>query len=347
MLSPRTDTILRSLVGRYIVQAVPVPSQSLLQEAGLSVSSATIRNEMARLEHDGYITRRHPSAGSIPSDRGYRYYVETLGDITLPAAQQRLIDHLFHQVETKLEEWLSLTAALLAHLGHNMAVVITPKPVRCRFKHLEIVSLQDTTALLVLVLRGAKVRQQLVTFEEPVSQAELGETCHRLNEDFPGLAHDSIAALSGKRIPAERQLADCVIAIMRAEDDDGAEATFLDGLHLVLEQPEFADGPRVQGMVQLTEHKDLPRMILPQSLAERGVEVRIGRENETELIQECSVVASRYGVPDEAVGSIAVIGPTRMPYAQTIAAIDYLAWLLGRLLGRLYGKEESSGPYNS
>lgn len=347
MLSPRTDTILRSLVGKYIVRATPVPSQSLMEETGLSVSSATIRNEMARLEQDGYITRPHSSAGSIPSDMGYRYYVESLGDITLPAAQQRLIDHLFHQVETKLEEWLSLTAALLAHLGHNMAVVITPKPIRCRFKHLEIVSLQDTTALLVLVLRGAKVRQQLITFEGPISQTELGEISHRLNEDFAGRAHGAIAALPGERTPVERQLADCVVTIMRAEDDDGREGTYLDGLHLVLQQPEFADSPRVQGMVQLTEHKDLPRMILPKSLAEHGVEVRIGRENEAELIQECSVVASRYGVPDEAVGSIAVIGPTRMPYTQTIAAIDYLAWLLGRLLGRLYGKEESSRPYNS
>ncbi len=347
MLAPRTDAILRSLVGRYIVRAAPVPSQSLMEEAGLSVSSATIRSEMARLEQGGYIIRPHPSAGSIPSDMGYRYYVESLENITLPAAQQRLIDHLFHQVETKLEEWLSLAAAMLAHLGHNMAVVITPRPVQCRFKHLEIVSLQDTTALLVLVLRGAKVRQQLVTFEGPISQMELAEVSHRLNEDFAGFSHGAIAALLDERTPVERQLADCVVAIMRAEDDDGREGTYLEGLHLVLEQPEFAEGPRVQSLVQLTEHKDLPRMILPQSLAERGVEVRIGRENEAELIQECSVVASRYGVPDEAVGSIAVIGPTRMPYAQTIAAIDYLAWLLGRLLGRLYGKEDSSTPYNS
>jgi len=346
MLSPRTDTILRSLVGRYIAQAMPVPSQSLLEEAGLSVSSATIRNEMARLEQDGYITRRHSSAGGIPSDLGYRYYVESLENITLPVAQQRLIDHLFHQVETRLEEWLSLTAAMLANLGQNMAVVITPKPVRCRFKHLEIVSLQDRTALLVLVLRGAKVRQQLITFEEPVAQAELSDTSRRLNEDFAGLDRDAIATLPDEWTPVEQQSAACVAAIMHAEDDDGAEGTYLDGLHLILEQPEFADSPRVQGMVQLTEHKDLARMILPRSLVEHGVEVRIGRENETELMQDCSVVASRYGVPDEAVGGIAVIGPTRMPYAQTIAAIDYLAWLLGRLLGRLYGKEDSSS-YNS
>ena len=170
MLPPRTETILKSIVGRYIVNAAPVPSQSILNDYGLGVSSATIRNEMARLERDGYILRPHTSAGSIPSDMGYRYYVESLGDIELPLNQQHQVEHMFHQVETKLEEWLRLTATLLSYLANNMAVVFIPRPANCQFKHIEMVSLQDNTAVLILVLQGAKVRPQLVTFEQTIRQ---------------------------------------------------------------------------------------------------------------------------------------------------------------------------------
>ena len=117
-----------------------MPSQSITNDYELGVSAATIRNEMAHLEQEGYITRPHPSAGSIPSDKGYRYYVESLSDIKLPLAEQRLISHLFHQVERELDEWLSLAATLIAQMVQNVAVVTMPKPAACQFKHLELVA---------------------------------------------------------------------------------------------------------------------------------------------------------------------------------------------------------------
>ena len=116
MLSPRTETVLKSIVGHYITKATPVPSQSITSDYELGVSAATIRNEMAYLEQEGYIIRPHHSAGSIPSDRGYRHYVESLGDVKLPLAEQRLISHLFYQVERKLDEWLNLAATLMAQM---------------------------------------------------------------------------------------------------------------------------------------------------------------------------------------------------------------------------------------
>jgi len=173
MLSHRTETILKSIVGQYIVRATPVPSQSIINDCQLGVSAATIRNEMAHLEQEGYITRRHPSAASIPSDKGYRYYVDSLDEVELPLAEQRLIGHLFHQVERELEEWLSLTVTLVARLTQNVALVTKPKPVDGQFKHLELVALQDSLALVVLVLRGAKVKQQLITFDQVISQPKL------------------------------------------------------------------------------------------------------------------------------------------------------------------------------
>ncbi len=123
MLSPRTETILKSIVGQYIVKATPVPSQGISNDYGLRVSPATVRHEMAYLEQDGYITRPHPSAGSIPSDKGYRYYVDTLRGFELPPAEQCLISHLFHQVEGDLEEWLNLEVLLQHNHAHNKLLI--------------------------------------------------------------------------------------------------------------------------------------------------------------------------------------------------------------------------------
>ena len=339
MLPPRTETILKSIVGRYIVNAVPVPSQSILNDYGLGVSSATVRNEMARLERDGYIIRPHTSAGSIPSDMGYRYYVESLEDIELPLNQQHLVEHMFHQVETKLEEWLRLTATLLAHLANNMAVVFIPRPASCQFKHIEMVSLQDNTALLILVLQGAKVRQQLVTFEQPILQPELAAISNKLNTNYIGL---DVRQITGKEITLsdiERQVSDHIRGIMQAEDEEDRDEPYLDGLHFTLDQPEFTGNRQMLTLVELVEHRNRLKTVLPHELPLHGVQVVIGKENESEIIQDYSVVLSRYGLPDEAVGTIAVIGPTRMPYSRSIAAIDYLAWLLSRMIARLYGKE--------
>ncbi len=339
MLPPRTETILKSIVGRYIVNAVPVPSQSILNDYGLGVSSATVRNEMARLERDGYIIRPHTSAGSIPSDMGYRYYVESLEDIELPLNQQHLVEHMFHQVETKLEEWLRLTATLLAHLANNMAVVFIPRPASCQFKHIEMVSLQDNTALLILVLQGAKVRQQLVTFEQPILQPELAAISNKLNTNYIGL---DVRQITGKEITLsdiERQVSDHIRGIMQAEDEEDRDEPYLDGLHFMLDQPEFAGSRQMLTLVELVEHRNRLKTVLPHELPLHGVQVVIGKENESEIIQDYSVVLSRYGLPDEAVGTIAIIGPTRMPYSRSIAAIDYLAWLLSRMIARLYGKE--------
>jgi heat-inducible transcriptional repressor len=144
VLSARTETILKSIVEQYIARPVPVPSQGIFADCNLRISPATIRHEMARLEDEGYVTRPHTSAGAVPSDKGYRYYVESLIDLGLSMVEQRLITHLFHQVESELDEWLRLAAAIIAQMTRNVAVVSRPKLVGCRLKHLEVVALQDS-----------------------------------------------------------------------------------------------------------------------------------------------------------------------------------------------------------
>ncbi|MFC2013232.1 HrcA family transcriptional regulator, partial [Chloroflexota bacterium] len=143
MLSERSETILNSIVRDYITRAMPVSSQSIVSSLDIGVSSATIRSEMARLEHEGYIIRPYPSSGSIPQDKGYRHYVESLANVDLSLAEQRLISHLFHQVERDMDKWLSLSATLMAQLVKNMAIVTMPKPADCQFKHMEVIILQS------------------------------------------------------------------------------------------------------------------------------------------------------------------------------------------------------------
>jgi heat-inducible transcriptional repressor len=339
MLSFRTEKVLKSIVGQYIVRATPVPSQSIIKDYELKVSPATIRNEMAYLEQEGYITRCHPSAGSIPSDKGYRYYVESLSDIELPSAEQRLIRHLFHQVEKELEEWLRLTAKLLAQLVQNMAIVTMPKPANCQFKHLELIALQDSLALIVLILHAAKVKQQLITFDQLMPQLKLTAIANKLNIAYSDLTSSQILAKGIKLSSIEQQLTDCLLKMMQAEDEQKHEEPYLDGLHFMLNQPEFAHNQRMLPLMELVDHRNLLRIIAPQGLTSHGVQVVIGKENKAEVIQDYSVVISRYGLAKEAAGTIGVIGPTRMPYARAISTVSYLSSVLSGLMAELYGRE--------
>lgn len=338
MLSPRAEAILKSIVTQYIVKAAPVPSQSIMNEHELDVSSATIRNEMARLEQEGYITRPHPSAGSVPLDKGYRFYVESLSEIKLPLGEQRLIGHLFHQVEKQLEEWLRLTATLMAQLVQNLAIVTMAKPDRCRFKHLELVALQDSLALIVLILLGAKVRQQLITFEQVMSQPGLTTVANKLNTEYSGLTSPQISAKAIALSPTEQQITDCLLKTMQDEDEQEYDEPCLDGMHFILNQPEFTHR-EILKLMELVEQRNLVRTILPPKQPSQRVQVVIGKENEAEAIHDYSVVISQYGLPEEASGTIGVIGPTRMPYARAISTVGYLSSVLSELVAELYGKE--------
>lgn len=339
MLSTRTERILRSIVGQYIATAMPVASAAISCQRGLGVSSATIRNEMAYLEQEGYITRHYSSAGSIPSDKGYRFYVESLRDVELPLVERRLISHLFHQVEGELGRWLSLAATLVAKLAQNMAVVTMPKLAGCQFKHLELIALQDSLALVVLVLHGAKIKQQLINFDQIISQPELSAIGGKLNEAYSGLSESQILAKAKGLSSIEQQVIDCLLKIMQAEDAQEYEEPYLDGLHFMLSQPEFAHSQQMLPLVELVEDRKLLRIIVPKRLGTHGVQVIIGKENKAEVIHNYSVIISRYGLPKEAVGTIGVIGPTRMPYARAISTVDYLSSVLSGLVAELYGRE--------
>jgi heat-inducible transcriptional repressor len=337
MLRSREELILSSIIRQYVSRAVPVSSSSVLDECGLDVSSATVRNDVARLEEEGYILRPHYASGSVPSDKGYRYYVGSLKGMELPLEEQFLINHLFHQVEDKLEEWLNLAVTLLAQQVKNVAVVTTPRPAAAKFKHMELVSIQPQMGLVVLVLHGAKVRQQLVNFEEASTQEELTHTAARLNRLFATQSAAQIEPKMEALSLAEKRVAEHVLHMMQAEDAQSGQELFLEGWHFLINQPEFSQGPRLVNLINLAEQKKLAELMRPENPAEHGVRVIIGRENKDEAVQDCSLVISRYGLPDEPLGSIAVVGPTRMEYERTIAVISYVSSLISLLVTELYG----------
>ncbi len=343
MLSPREETILKAIVTQYIATATPVPSEDLSKNYGLKVSPATIRNEMARLEQEDYITRPHTSAGGIPTDKGYRYYVDSLEDIKLSPDKQRLVSHLFHQVEGEIEEWLSLTATLLAQMVQNVAIVGMPKPVvDSKFKYMELVALQDSLALVVLILYGAKVKQKLIVFDQVVSQSKLLTIANKLNAAYSGLTCQHLLNKDIELSTIELQVREYLVQMMPTEDRQVYEESYLDGLHFILSQPEFAHSDRMRALVELVEHRSLLKNIVPKGLTRQGVHVIIGSENEAESIHDCSVVISQYGLPGEATGTIGVVGPTRMPYADTIPSVEYLSLVLSTLVAKLYGREIGS-----
>lgn len=343
MLSVRTGNILNSIVGQYITRAMPVPSQVIASDPELEVSPATVRNEMACLEQEGYLIRPHTSAGCIPSDKGYRYYVESIKNEKLPPAEERLISHVFHQAEKEVEAWLSLTATLLAQLAQNVAVVSLPKSAGCKLKHMELLALQDSQALAVVVLPGARVKQKLINFDRAVPQPTLTVISNKLNAAYSGLTSRQVAARDMELSPLEKQAADHLIEIMEAEDRQEYEEPYLDGWHFMLNQPEFAHSDRMSTLMELVEQHSLLKVIVPEGMSQHTVHVIIGEENKDKAIQNYSVVISLYGLPDEATGTIGVVGPTRMHYSHTIPTVNYLSSVLSGLVAGLYGRERHDG----
>ena len=336
MLSERKEHILRIIVGEYISLASPVGSEAIARRYGLGLSAATIRNEMARLEEDGYIIRPHISGGGIPSDRGYRYYVESMVQEEVPLEEQRMLSHLFHQVERELAEWNRLAAALLARMVHNVAIITSPKAAASRIKHLELVALQESLALLILLLQQAELRQQLIAFDKVMSQGELGAISRKLNALFQGLTRSQVLARSEGLSPIEEQVKNAVVQIMAGEDERRYEEPYIEGLRHILAQPEFAHAQNMLCLMEVLESRDMVRYLLPEMLVEGGVRVIIGAENREDAMKECSMVVTQYGVPGEVNGVLGVIGPRRMPYGRAISSVRYMGSLMSDLVAELY-----------
>ncbi|HEC33194.1 MAG TPA: heat-inducible transcription repressor HrcA [Chloroflexi bacterium] len=334
-LTPRQQTILGLVVQQFVETATPVGSRALVERYGLNVSPATVRNEMALLEELGYLTHPHTSAGRVPTDEGYRYFVERLLQETdLPLAEQRMIAHQFQQIRQDIEEWMPLAVSVLARTTHSAAVVTAPRVAHARYRHLQLISTQGRLALLILVLQGGLVKQQMLTLPEPLPQQALSEVADRLNQSCTGLTADEIEPrISGLSL-FEGEIARLAVEMMRRADTTAVDEVYHDGLSGLLQKPEFTEGARAQGLLRVIEERSFLEAVLVDALGPTvgSVRVMIGGEGRFDELRACSLVLSRYGVAGLATGVLSVLGPTRMGYGRAISTVRFVAGLLSELV---------------
>lgn len=342
-LSQRQRSILRYIVQEYVRSGRAVGSKTLIERYGLRVSSATVRNEMGELEERAYLQHPHTSAGRVPTDRGYRYYVEHLIDDTrLGPNEQLMIRHQFRQVQTRPDSSAKLAASILAELSGNLALVTPPRSAVERLRHFELISLREQVTLLIVVTQAGRVHQSILSLGSPVEQSELSELSQQLNRDVRNLTAAQIVQrseeLDGLPALVLRSVAEAVLQ----DEQESQRDVFAEGLEHTLQQPEFAQSVVAQRLLELLRGGAILSALLPQLAFDDDVQVFIGSENQSEDLRAFGVVVSTYRTGDEISGLVGVLGPTRMSYGRTISTVRYLAEVLSDLLGHLY--ELGGGP---
>jgi heat-inducible transcriptional repressor len=346
-LSPRKEAILRAIVEEYIRTARPIASEYLARHYRLGISPATVRNEMSDLEDLQLIYQPHASAGRVPTDLGYRYFVERLMDESaLSPDEQRLIRHQFYQVQHQLDQWVRLTAAVLAQALQSAAIVTPPQAPQGRLKHFELLSLYDTVVLLVLVLQDGSVKQERLILDEPLSQEHLSQLARLFNGWFYNATaaevqkHPNLAEMS----ESERIIVNALVRILERHGGFSTDVFYHEGILNMLNQKEYREmgseterNERIRKVVEVLEQNRLLPAIASQVLAADGVQVIIGGEHQWDEMKDLSIVVSRYGVEGRATGLLGIVGPTRMQYSRAIAMVRYLTDLMNDLLSEMYG----------
>jgi heat-inducible transcriptional repressor len=346
-LSARKEVILRALVEQYVRTGEPVPSKYISDQLasvyGPGYASATVRNELAALEEDGLISQPHISAGRIPTDLGYRYFVERLmGESQLALEEQRLIRHQFYQVQHRLDEWVRLTASILAQVLQAASIITPPRDAEARLKHFEMLALYESVALIVLVLEDGTVRQERIVLDNPVSQDDLSRLASRLNDRFQGAdarTLDTLAFTEGRDLPPDEVLVMASLARMLAQLDILTPDVFYhEGIGQLLQREEYAraDADHVRKVVEALELNQLMPALAPQVMQGEGVQIIIGGENDADALKDMSVIVARYGERGGMGGLLGIVGPTRMQYGRAVAVVRYLTQLLNDLLAETY-----------
>lgn len=336
-LTDRRKKILRTVIQEYVRTAQPV-SSNMCQSADLGVSPATIRNDLAALEALGLLTHPHTSAGRIPTDAGYRYFVHHLmADTELPPGERLSIRQEFHQARQEMDQWLQLSASVLARTSQSAALATAPRSLRSRYKHLELVAIYAAKVLLVLVMHDGMVKQQLLDLDQPMEQSELSMVSNELNDRLVGLNVDEIASLVAMLSPFARQVMLVVMEAMERVDSQISGQIYRDGLAQVLEAPEFAEGENVRRIVQVFERRSLIEQVVGELSDVGDVHVVIAGDGRLPELRDMSLVLGRYGVDEHATGVLGVIGPVRMAYGRSVGAVRFVAAVMSEMVEGMYG----------
>jgi heat-inducible transcriptional repressor len=348
-LTDRQRSVLRAVVEDYVITAVPVGSKALVERYALDVSPATIRSAMAELESLGLLTHPHTSAGRVPSDLGYRLYVESLmREAELDEADRLMIRHQFSQVQLTNNEWLRLAASILAGSTRSAAVVTPARSRRAKYGHLQLVALADGTRLLVLVLADGNVVQRRLDRSAmerqlpdlAIDQGALDAAATVLNVELAGLSAPQVRRRVTRLAPIAAEVAETVASLLEEADSVIVEDVFTDGIVNVLEQPEFAEGTKLRPILEVIQRTDFLEQLVPVLTRGHGVHVIIGHENANDAMHEVSLIFAPYGAPDRALGLLGVLGPTRMRYPRAIPTVRYLSSLMNELINSHYGETQ-------
>ena len=336
MLDERARTLLKTLIERYIADGQPVGSRALSKFSGLDLSAATVRNVMADLEELGLIASPHTSAGRVPTPRGYRFFVDSL------LTMQPLETDKIHAIEGQLhpsqpQQLISSASHLLSGLTHFAGIVLTPKRQSLRIRQIEFVSLSDKRILLILVTTNGDVQNRILFTDRPYSPSELVVASNYLNQYFSGQEFEHIR----DRVKADIiQLRGDLQALMSAALAAGDEALsqsdeqyVISGERNLLEVEELSSNmKRLRELFDLFEQRTALMQLLDISHRADGIQIFIGGESGLAPLDECSVVTAPYEVDGQIVGSVGVIGPTRMAYERVIPIVDITAKLLSSAL---------------
>jgi heat-inducible transcriptional repressor len=324
-LSERQKFILSLVIHEYTRTAQPVGSKNLVNQFQLEMSPATVRNELALLTEMNFLRQPHTSAGRIPTELGYRYFVGVLMRTQeLSEATRRMIEHQFYQTQQEqgIDGWMKLSASILESLSHAVSIVSAPLP----------------QVLMVLVLIGGQMQQRFFNVEEQITQEQLIAISNAINFKYKGLTTEQIHG----EISKDQNKSDMIDTILKnvlnaMYETDAMQAgeVFTDGLSNVLAEPEFAESEDARRALKILEEKPALQSFLSRTTLEQkigGIQVLIGGEGTLENFRNCSLVLARYGMPGIVTGTIGVLGPMRMPYSRNIPTVRFVAGLLSDLV---------------
>lgn len=339
-LDDRMRDILKLLIRSYITSGEPVGSRNLSKQIEWRLSPATIRNIMADLEEEGYLAQPHTSAGRVPSEKGYRFYVDNLKDSgKLSKSDERYISRMLAESETP-EDVMSRASFVLSAISKNVGIVIAPPMAATVLKHIEFVDLGEGKILVILVSKAGLLQRKLIRVAGRYSQDDLDKAGKYLVEKFTGKSLTEIRNELLRLMQAERTLFDRMLSLLRTwgeslDSDAGADAIYVQGTSNMLSQPEFADVDRMRTLFQMFEEKGRLVKILNECISSNppeGVRIAIGSELGIPNLRDFTLITYCYASTERTTGFLGIIGPTRMEYERGISIVGYLGRVVGEMI---------------
>ena len=337
-MEQRKQNILKAVVREFTVTAVPVGSQALVSRHFLNLSSATVRNELSELAELGYLVQPHTSAGRIPTDRGYRYFVDFLMETeAVPARVESFIQGEMRISPIDPQALLERVATTVAAVTQNAAIATLPHGPQARIKHIDLVSLEPTEVLVILLVEGNLIRQHVMSVSRPCDQAELSRLSNKMNRDLVGKDRDGLALrIQRLSLDIEREI---LVRLSETLEllERGVETLVLhDGVRNLLKQPEFAEAARLHQVLEVLEQTRYLATLLQELVGESDMQIVIGSENQTTQLRSCTVVLTTYGPTRRIRGVLGVVGPTRMDYGQVVGRLQTVARWASERMGEVY-----------